>query len=131
MQSDPPQPIFGVHVLVVDDDDHVRETLGLILESYGAAVTTAASARDALSLVQRARPHVLLSDIKMPEQDGYWLISAVRALAPTLPALAISGSVSEGARQRALAAGFQAFLSKPVQAQVLCDAVKRAVSAAA
>src|SRR2546430_8847744 len=73
----------GVRVLVVNDMRPVRQVVTDILECAGATVTAVDSAEDALDILQRERPNVLLSDLSMPEgKDGYWLIGQVRALPP-------------------------------------------------
>src|SRR5262249_23934077 len=70
----------GLRVLVVDDDDDLREALAMALGSSGATTRVAASATEGLALVRSWKPHVLVSDIGMPGNDGYWLIRQVRKL---------------------------------------------------
>lgn len=108
----------GCKVLVVDDEADVREVLVTILEQSGARATSATSAAEALAAITRARPDVLLSDLGMPGEDGYSLIRKLRAL-PTvagggIPAIAVSGFAGLEYQRRALAAGFQLYLTKPV-----------------
>ncbi len=76
------RPRDGLTVLLVDDEEDVREALRLILQQNGMVVTTAASAREAFELVERLQPDVLLSDIAMPGEDGLSLIRRVRLLPP-------------------------------------------------
>src|SRR5947209_11869003 len=100
----------GVRVLVVNDMRPVRQVVTDILECAGATVTAVDSAEDALDILQRERPNVLLSDLSMPEgQDGYWLIGQVRALPPerggTTPAAALTGYTGPEHRARVLRAG--------------------------
>ena|SRR2546430_12238799 len=100
----------GVRVLVVNDMRPVRQVVTDILECAGATVTAVDSAEDALEVLQRERPNVLLSDLSMPEgQDGYWLIGQVRALPPerggTTPAAALTGYTGPEHRARVLRAG--------------------------
>jgi CheY-like chemotaxis protein len=87
-------------------------------ESAGATVTEAESARDALQLLQQERPDVLVSDLSMPGEDGYWLIAAVRALSVAYgggtPAAALTGHVTADDRASVLRAGFQFHIGKPV-----------------
>src|SRR3989449_10194712 len=102
----------GVRVLVVDDMRSVRQVVTDILECAGATVTAVDSAEDALDILQRERPNVLLSDLSMPEgKDGYWLIGQVRALPPerggTTPAAALTGYTGPEHRASVLRAGFQ------------------------
>jgi CheY-like chemotaxis protein len=109
----------GLKVLVVDDELDTREILQRLLESHDAQVLAAASAREALALLRQEKPHVLISDIGMPQEDGYWLIQEVRFLAPeeggTIPALALTALARSEDRIRALRAGFQAHTAKPVE----------------
>ena len=104
----------GLRVLVVDDEARFREMLGCC----GAAVTAVGSAAEALRMMPEVRPDVLLSDLSMPERDGYALIRAVRALAPDrggrVPAVAVSGDTDGATRQQAQTAGFDHYLAKPV-----------------
>jgi PAS domain S-box-containing protein len=119
--------LHGIRVLTVDDDPDAREVIGRMLEAFGAEVTSAASARDALAALRRSVPDVLVCDIGMPHQDGYALIAAVRGLplgggAP-LPAIALTAYARAQDRERALASGFQAHLAKPVDAARLAGTI--------
>lgn len=111
--------LSGIRVLVVDDEADTREMLRIVLEQYGADVTTASSASDTLDVLPAWKPDVLVSDIGMPGQDGYALIKNVRALPPEqggeTPAIALTGYVRVEDRMRALAAGYQMFVPKPVE----------------
>ena len=113
-----PPLLDGLRVLVVDDEARFREMLGEMLGCCGAAVTAVGSAAEALRMMPEVRPDVLLSDLSMPERDGYALIRAVRALAPErggrVPAVAVSGDTGGGTRQQAQTAGFDHYLAKPV-----------------
>jgi two-component system CheB/CheR fusion protein len=108
----------GLSVLVVEDDADSRESLVRVLEQYGARGTGAATARDAIHALQLAVPDVLVSDIGMAGEDGYDLIRHVRKLPPErggqLPALAVTAYAEERDRLKAIAAGFQAHVAKPV-----------------
>jgi CheY-like chemotaxis protein len=122
-----PRPLEGVRILVVDDDVDARELLQFILRHAGALVETAASVREALEIVDEGAPRVVVSDISMPGQDGYDLIRLLRAreLSPgDLPALAITAHARTEHRQRALAAGFQEYLTKPIDPDKLVRAVR-------
>ena len=105
-------------ILVVDDEEDSREMMVSLLEECGASAAAAASAAEALELIARMRPAIMLSDSGMPGEDGYALIRKVRLLPTTeggaIPAVAVSGYASVDDRKRALAAGFQMHLSKPV-----------------
>ncbi len=109
----------GLRVILVEDEDDGREALTRLLESAGAAVlAAAANAAEALSAIEREPADVLLSDIGLPDMDGYELIRRVRAgghSAKGLPAVALTAYVGREDRRQALLAGFQAHLSKPVE----------------
>jgi CheY-like chemotaxis protein len=120
-------PLFGVRVLIVDDEPDVRELMVTALERSGATVTSVGSAVDALSVLTHAEMDVLLADIAMPGQDGYDLIRATRALpsarARRIPAAAVTACARDDERQRVLAAGFQRHLAKPIQLDALVQTV--------
>ncbi|MEP6792371.1 MAG: response regulator, partial [Ramlibacter sp.] len=109
--------LAGIKVLVVDDEPDARDLLRRILEECGAVVVTAGSASDALSAVESQRPDVLVSDIGMPDVDGYELLRRVRELAggQALPAIALTAFARPEDRVRALRAGFEMHLCKPVE----------------
>jgi CheY-like chemotaxis protein len=113
----------GLRVVIVDDDGDARELLGTVLTQRRANVFMAATAADALDLVERERPDVLISDIGMPEEDGYMLIGRVRALPPDrgglTPAVAVTAYSSRLDYKRAIDAGFDAHLSKPIDIDAL------------
>jgi PAS domain S-box-containing protein len=116
----------GVHVLVVDDDADTCAVLSRILEETGAVVTTALSATSALEEFERTRPQVLISDIGMPELDGYALIREVRARGysyQVLPAIALTALARPEDRRRALLAGYQMHMAKPIDASELTTAI--------
>jgi signal transduction histidine kinase/ActR/RegA family two-component response regulator len=109
----------GLRVLVVDDAPDALEVIAVILRRAKAEVTTAPTAAEGRRLLQDLRPDVLISDIAMPDEDGFALIRSVRLLAPdhggTIPAIALTAYAREEDRQKALNAGFNAHLSKPVE----------------
>jgi signal transduction histidine kinase/CheY-like chemotaxis protein len=119
--------LTGTRVLVVDDEADSRDTLRQILEHCHAEVRTVGSAREALEALPIFRPHVILSDIGMPDEDGYSLIRRVRQLPPEqggqTPAAALTAFARTEDRRRALLAGFEMHLSKPVELQELCAVV--------
>ena len=121
------RPRAGLTVLLVDDEEDAREALRLILQQNGMVVTTAASAREAYELVERLQPDVLLSDIAMPGEDGLSLIRRVRMLpfdrGGLVPAIAISAYAGAEDRRRALLAGFQRHIPKPVDPAHLLAAI--------
>jgi signal transduction histidine kinase/ActR/RegA family two-component response regulator len=123
--------LSAVHVLVVDDEADAREMVTSALELRGAKVSTARCAREALDQLTTSEPpiQVMLADLAMPEEDGYSLIRHVRthpnALVAHVPAAAVTACAREDERQRALAAGFDLHLAKPIAPAVLIDAVAR------
>lgn len=113
----------GLRVLIVENDDDTREYLNVALESLGASVRAASSAVEALTAFEDARPDILISDIGMPEVDGYDLIRRVRALPAekggAVPAIALTGYAEEADRERAMSAGYQRHAAKPVEPSAL------------
>jgi CheY-like chemotaxis protein len=123
--------LAGIKVAVVDNDEDARGALIDLLEQAGATVFPAGSAVEALVVLQRTRPDVLISDLLMPEQDGYDLIRSVRDLPAEeggeIRAAALSGYATEEDRARTLAAGFQEHLCKPVEpAQLIATVINLA-----
>jgi PAS domain S-box-containing protein len=115
-----PPKLDGVRVLLVDDDRDTLEMLDAVLSKCEAEVVTVASAAEALREIERRRPDVLVSDIGMPETDGYELIKEVRAREAerggvTIPALALTAYAKAEDRVRALSVGYQVHLAKPVE----------------
>jgi two-component system, chemotaxis family, CheB/CheR fusion protein len=122
-----PLTLAGIRVLAVEDHDDTREFIATVLEQYGAEVTTASSVPAALAAFARATPHVLVSDVAMAVEHGYSLIQSVRALPPDqggrVPAVALTAYVRPEDRDRALAAGFDRHLIKPIHPIDLASAV--------
>jgi PAS domain S-box-containing protein len=120
-------PLDGITVLAVDDEADAREWMRVVLEATGATVLLAASAPEALSLAAVHFPDVVLSDIGMPGQDGYEFLGRLRAMeapsAPPVPAVALTAYGRREDRQRALAAGYQLHLPKPLLPEELVAAV--------
>jgi PAS domain S-box-containing protein len=119
--------LAGIRVLVVEDEEDAAELLKRILEDFGADVTTAASAREALDLIATERPDILISDIGLPEMDGYQLMELIRRRETSdggaIPAVALTAFARSEDRTRALRAGFQAHLSKPFESTELVATV--------
>jgi signal transduction histidine kinase/ActR/RegA family two-component response regulator len=119
--------LYGLTVLVVDDDMDSRHFVAHILQDSGAAVVEAASAASALEIVVRDHPDVILSDVGMPQQDGYDLIRQVRSLSREAggktPAAAVTAMSRSQDRTRALLAGFQTHVAKPIESSELLAVV--------
>ena len=111
--------LANLHLLVVDDDDDTREFLIAVLEEQGAQVRSAASVAGAIAALENSWPDLLLSDIGMPEADGYQLIARVREMevlrGGNMPAIALTAYARVEERRQVLQAGFQMHLSKPIE----------------
>ncbi len=132
-------PLRGLSILIIEDDPDSREMLSVLLENVGAVPVAAASVSEALRLLGDLQIDVVLSDIGMPERDGFDLIRALRSFdnprVRTAPALAVTAFTRHEDRERILAAGFDAHVSKPVEPLELFRAIaevthRRAVDAA-
>jgi PAS domain S-box-containing protein len=123
----------GLRVLVVDDEPDARRLILTVLERHGASVVAVASAREALAAFDREPPDVLISDIGMPDEDGFALIRQVRARTIEqgggIPAAAVSAYVGEENRRQSLAAGFQLHVAKPVDPEELIEVVRNLAEA--
>ena len=119
------QLLAGLHVLLVDDDQDTLDLLSAALTQRSAKVTAVSSAADAFESIKSFRPDVLISDIAMPLEDGYRLLERVLALdiVPEIPAIAITAYAKQEDKERALAAGYQRYLSKPVELGEFISAV--------
>jgi signal transduction histidine kinase/ActR/RegA family two-component response regulator len=132
--AEQPRPLAGRRVLVVDDHEDTLRGIGVALESAGAEVRCAGSARMALDAIGAFDPHAIVSDLAMPEMDGFDLIRTIRASAlaqRSVPAIAVSAYASREDRQRALGAGFQDHIPKPVEIPRLVEALVRLLAASA
>jgi PAS domain S-box-containing protein len=123
----------GIKVVVVDDEPDGRDVIEATLSRLGARVLTASSSRDAMDLISREHPDVLVADIEMPIMDGYALLRWLRSQPPAeggeTPALALTGYARAEDRRNALAAGFQAHLTKPVRPEDVARTVRRLAQA--
>ena len=121
-------PLAGIKVLIVDDEEDNLDFFTFVLEEFGAMVTAVASASEALQLLAQSKPDILLSDIGMPEINGYMLIQQLRATEAEqgkqkIPAIALTAYAGEINEQQALRAGFQLHIPKPVAPEELLKAV--------
>ncbi|MFN6483314.1 MULTISPECIES: response regulator [unclassified Nostoc] len=125
--SEPSLNLHGIKVLVVDDNTDTREFIAFMLEMYGANVTTVTSAVEALDTLTKSRADVLLSDIGMPEMDGYMLVRQLRALpyqqGGKIPAIALTAFAGEINYQKAIEAGFQRHVPKPIDPANLVETI--------
>ncbi|HEY6122530.1 MAG TPA: PAS domain S-box protein [Pyrinomonadaceae bacterium] len=124
--------IAGMKILVVDDDADARELLTEMLLTCNTEVKAAVSAAEAMELVRNWQPEVVVSDLSMPDVDGYTFIRELRALKQNggIPVIAVTAHAHAEDRQRALAAGFQAHLAKPIDLSHLVLSIARATGRA-
>lgn len=127
MISSSPQTNFlkGKTILIVEDEADARELLQYILEAEQAIIWVASSAQDAIAHLQSAIPDLILSDVSMPEMDGYRFIQTVRSMpGARIPAIALTANAREEDRLSAIAAGFDAHISKPIVLETLFEAIQ-------
>jgi len=122
-----PQRLDGLRVMVVDDEGDLRSLTALVLTQAGADVTTVGSAREALQLLEVQRPDVVVTEIGLPDQDGYSLVRQIRQHEAEhggfLPVIALTAYARRDDRDRAFAAGFQAHVTKPLEPGQLIAAI--------
>ena len=120
--------LLSLRILVVDDQEDIRFLVVCFLEINGAKVRSCESADRALEIFVKWKPDVIVSDIMMPEHDGYWLLRHIRQLQPgqgrETPAIALTSLTSDEDRARALSAGFQIHMAKEIMFDNLISAVK-------
>jgi len=120
-------PLANLHILVIDDDVDTRDLIVFLLEQSGASVTSANSAAKGIEALLQTRFDILVSDIGMPEMDGYMLMHQIRSLPDEqrrqIPAIALTAYAGEIDYQQAIAAGFQRHISKPVSPNDLIKAI--------
>lgn len=117
--------LTGVHALIVDDDPDSLDVLETALRYCGATVTTAATAREAVDRVAAHPPTIVVTDISMPGEDGFWLLRRLRELprGATVPVVALTAHA--GLDDRVQRAGFASYLVKPVDPWALCAELRR------
>ncbi len=123
--------LSGVQVLIVDDEADSRDLLAFVLEQASATVQIATSGAEALAAIADACPQLIISDIGMPEMDGYMLMRQIRALPPQqggqIPAIALTAYAGEIDQQQAIAAGFQLHLAKPIDAETVVTVIAKLI----
>jgi CheY-like chemotaxis protein/anti-sigma regulatory factor (Ser/Thr protein kinase) len=124
----PDVSLAGLAVLVIDDEPDARDLVECVLSEARATVFTASSAQEGVALLRLRRPDVIVCDIGMPERDGYQFIRDVRGLPPTeggrTPAIALTAFARSEDRTRAMLAGYQVHISKPIEPQELVATIK-------
>jgi PAS domain S-box-containing protein len=127
--SDCPPELSGLRVLIVDDEPDSLDLLNVILDSCGVTTTAASSAAEAFELIQRERFDLIISDVGMPEEDGFALMSRIRELPAEkggkVPAIALTAYAREEDRKQAILSGFQTHLSKPFEPSELVSIVAK------
>lgn len=122
-----PRSLEGVRILLVEDDDDIRDLMRIALEGHGAALTAVDSTRAAVAAIEVQTPDIVISDISMPGEDGHALLRKVRGLPLTrggkIPAIALTALDSREARVASRDAGFHYHLTKPVDANKLVEIV--------
>jgi nitrogen-specific signal transduction histidine kinase/CheY-like chemotaxis protein len=118
-----------VSVLIVEDEPDAREVLKMVLEERGAVVRVAGTAKSALAVAVLFSPHVIVSDLELPDESGRELLRKIRALGKEVPAVALSGHAGAHEVRLALDAGFQVHVPKPVEPGALVSTVARLTSA--
>jgi len=125
------QTLENLAILLVEDDEQTRDVLGKALEPFGANVCAVPSASEAFDSLSSRLPSIIVCDIGMPEEDGLSLIRRIRSLPPEagglVPAVALTAYVGKAERDRALDAGFDSFLTKPIDPRVLVAEILKLV----
>jgi CheY-like chemotaxis protein len=111
--------LHGRTILIVEDHDDARELIATVLQGAGAQVVSASNTRDAIERVTGTPPDVLVADLGLPGEDGYVLLTRIRAMYPQTPAIALTAYARAADRDRALAAGFQQHVIKPIDPRSL------------
>ena len=122
------EELAGARILVVDDEKDTLDVIEMLLRTHGADTRSAGSAAEGMACLHAFQPQVLVSDLAMPGEDGLTFIRRVRALPAdrggAVPAVALSAHVYREDQDRALAAGFDAFVPKPVRPRALIDCLR-------
>ncbi|OKH33207.1 hypothetical protein NIES2101_40090 [Calothrix sp. HK-06] len=131
--SDDSEPLTGLRIIVVDDEPDSLDFIAFVIEQAGAEVIAMPSAIKALQILQQIQPHLIISDIGMPEMDGYMFIEQIRAKLPSqyreVLAIALTAFAGEANERQVMMAGFQKHLAKPVDPDELVATIKRLVTA--
>ena len=110
-------------VVVIDDEPDSLEVARFILDFYGANVHTAINGKEAISLVEKIQPRFVISDLSMPEMDGWEFVNSLKSTThiQDIPVIALTAHAMKGDRERAIAAGFHNYLTKPLTANTFMD----------
>jgi CheY-like chemotaxis protein len=123
MNNIPPDLLQGWDIVVIDDEPDSLELARYILDFYGANVHTAAHGKEGVALVQQVKPRFIISDLSMPEMDGWEFLQALKSTVEIqdVPVIALTAHAMKGDRERAISAGFHNYLTKPLTANTFMD----------
>lgn len=123
MNHIPPDLLQGWDIVVIDDEPDSLELARYILDFYGATVHTAADGKEGIALVEQVKPRFVISDLSMPEMDGWEFLRELKSAVETedVPVIALTAHAMKGDRERAIAAGFHNYLTKPLTANTFMD----------
>lgn len=123
MNKIPPDLLQGWDVVVIDDEPDSLEVARFILDFYGADVHTATNGKEGVALVEKVQPRFVISDLSMPEMDGWEFLKELKLMVHTkeTPVIALTAHAMKGDRERAIAAGFHNYLTKPLTANTFMD----------
>lgn len=123
MSNIPMDLLKGWDIVVIDDEPDSLEVARYILDFYGANVHTATNGMEGVALVEKVRPRFVISDLSMPEMDGWEFLSELKATLSMrdIPVIALTAHAMRGDRERAIAAGFHNYLTKPLTATTFMD----------
>ena len=118
-----PDLLKGWDIVVIDDEPDSLEVARYILDFYGAHVHTAINGKEGIALVEKIRPRFVISDLSMPEMDGWEFLSKLKSAISTqnIPVIALTAHAMKGDRERAISAGFYNYLTKPLTASTFID----------
>ena len=123
MNSIPPDLLEGWNIVVIDDEPDSLELARYILDFYGANVHTAVDGKDGIALVEQVKPRFVISDLSMPEMDGWEFLRELKSAVAIqeVPVIALTAHAMKGDRERAISAGFHNYLTKPLTANTFMD----------
>jgi two-component system, cell cycle response regulator DivK len=118
-----PDLIKDWKIVIIDDEPDSLEVARYILDFYGANVYTAADGQEGIALVERIKPSLVISDLSMPQMDGWDFLEALKSKVSIqhIPVIALTAHAMKGDRERAIAAGFHNYLTKPLTANTFMD----------
>ena len=123
MSNTPPNLLQNWDIVVIDDEPDSLEVARYILDFYGATVYTATNGKEGVELVAQVKPRFVISDLSMPEMDGWEFLSALKSTVSlqAIPVIALTAHAMKGDRERAIGAGFHNYLTKPLTASTFMD----------